>query len=133
VLDLETAELQCHLTTNNQEERAPAWSPDGAKIAYMCRRGGNDFEICVMKADRTGDLQLTDNTVLDASPKWSPDGQKILFHRLVAAGQQQLFVMNADGSDQTKLTDFAGTNLLAAWGKVRANCDKFWPPLPPVN
>jgi Tol biopolymer transport system component len=141
VLDLGTpdAEPDCLLgqTTkfpNFEEERAPAWSPDGRKIAYMCRRGdppnpqnpqqAKTFEICVMNADGTDDLQLTNNTVFDGSPKWSPEGEKILFHRLVGMAQQQLFVMNADGSDQTKLTDFDGTTLLATWGVVRTKCDR---------
>jgi Tol biopolymer transport system component len=46
--------LPVRLTDNAEEERATAWSPDGTRIAFMCRRGGSDFEICVMNADGTG-------------------------------------------------------------------------------
>lgn len=48
-----------------EEERAPAWLPDGRRIVFSCRRGGLDFEICVMNADGTGQVQLTDNDVPD--------------------------------------------------------------------
>jgi Tol biopolymer transport system component len=105
-------------TTNAEEERAPAWSPDGTRLAFMCRRGGTDFEICVMNADGTGQVQLTDNAVLDGTPTWSPDGQQILFHR-PTGGRNQLWVMNADGTGQVQLTNTPGQNLLANWGELR--------------
>jgi len=108
------------LTFNAEEERAASWSPDGARIVFMCRRGGSDFEICVMNADGTGQLQLTDNTVLDATPTWSPDGQKIVFHRPVA-GRFQLWLMNPDGTGQVQLTNTAGLNLFANWGVLRVH------------
>ncbi|MDP9202238.1 MAG: hypothetical protein M3P26_09975, partial [Gemmatimonadota bacterium] len=69
------------LTNNVEEERAPSWSPDGKRIVFSCRRGGPDFEICVMNADGTGQVQLTDNDVPDLTSSWSPDGKKIVFHR----------------------------------------------------
>jgi TolB protein len=106
------------LTNNVEEERAPAWSPDGTRIVFMCRRGGPDFEICIMNADGTGQLQLTDNAVLDATPTWSPDGGQIVFHRPVA-GRFQLWLMNADGTGQTQLTNTPGLNLFANWGELR--------------
>jgi len=53
VKNLETGALT-RLTFNNEEERGPAWSPDGSRIVFMCRRGGPDFEICVMNADGSG-------------------------------------------------------------------------------
>jgi TolB protein len=112
------------LTNNTEEERAPAWSPDGTRIVYMCRHGGNDFEICVMNADGSGQTQLTDNTVIDATPTWSPDGSRIVFSRNVAPGRQQLFEMNPDGTGQVQITDAAGTNLLPHWGALRVKAVK---------
>ncbi|MGZ8796574.1 MAG: TolB family protein, partial [Thermoanaerobaculia bacterium] len=107
------------LTINLEEERAPAWSPDGTRITYMCRKGGSDFEICVMNADGTGQTQLTFNTVNDATPSYSPDGTKIVFQRAFPPTGQQLMTMNPDGTSQTQLTDVPGINIFANWGFIR--------------
>ena len=37
VLNPESTEVPVQLTMNSEEERAPAWSSDGTRIAYMCR------------------------------------------------------------------------------------------------
>jgi Tol biopolymer transport system component len=109
------------------EERAAAWSPQGDKILYSCRIGGgrSDFEICVINADGTGQLQLTDNNVADLSGTWSPDGQQMVFQRLVAGQGPQLFTMaprlNPDGTlpTATQLTHPPGLNLFPHWGELR--------------
>ncbi|MDP9206630.1 MAG: hypothetical protein M3P12_14470 [Gemmatimonadota bacterium] len=107
------------LTNNTEEERAPAWSPDGKRIVFSCRRGGPDFEICVMNADGSGQVQLTDNDVPDLTASWSPDGKKIVFHRRVGGpGQFQLFLMNADGTGEVQLTFPPGLNAFPNWGEV---------------
>lgn len=106
------------LTLNEEEERAVSWSPDGTKIVFMCRRGGSDFEICVMNEDGTDQVQLTDNTVTDGTPTWSPDGLKILFQRPVS-GRFQLLLINPDGTGQVQLTNTPGLNLFANWGEMR--------------
>ena len=107
------------LTNNTEEERAPAWSPDGKRIAFSCRRGGPYFEICVMNRDGTGQVQLTHNDLPDLTPTWSPDGAKIAFHRRVGGrGQFQLFVMNADGTGEVQLTFPPGLNAFPNWGEA---------------
>ena len=113
------------LTFNEVEERAPAWSPDGTRITYMCKQGTvpphSDNEICVMNADGTDQTQLTDNGLNDATPTFSPDGQKILFHRGgggLGTGTH-LLVMNLDGTGQTQITFLPGSSQYANWGFVR--------------
>ncbi len=123
------------LTENNQEERAPAWSPDGTKIVYMCREVfddatqepiivGPDSEVCVMNADGSGQRALTNNTVPDLGPNWSTDGTRIFFVRPVVwpvdrRPYQQLFVINADGTGITQLTVPPGHNSMPNPGAVR--------------
>jgi len=119
VLNADGTGEQQRLTFNTEEERAPSWSPDGNFILFMCRRGGSDFEICVMNADGTGQVQLTFNTVGDLTPTWSPDGQEIVFHRLVTGQGQQLFTIHADGTGEKQLTTPPGNNLIAtSWNEI---------------
>jgi TolB protein len=121
VVDADGKGKPTRLTNNNEEERAPSWSPDGKRIVFSCRRGGPDLEICVMNADGTGQVQLTENAIGDLTPSWSPDGKKIVFHRRVGErGQFQLFLINPDGTEEKQLTFPPGLNAFPNWGEVRS-------------
>jgi Tol biopolymer transport system component len=99
------------LTSNADFDSAPAWSPDGRRLAFENAPGASlqpgvephEKDIYVMDADGTNVRRLTDSPGLDEGPVWSPDGTKIAFSS-DRTGQQEIFVMNADGSDQQALT-----------------------------
>jgi Tol biopolymer transport system component len=81
---------------------APAWSPDGRKIAFRSARDGNG-EVYIVNADGSGLRRLTRNRASDGDPVWSPNGKKIYFVRF-ARGKSDIYLMNADGSGQRNLS-----------------------------
>jgi Tol biopolymer transport system component/DNA-binding winged helix-turn-helix (wHTH) protein len=59
-------------------ESAPAFSPDGRKIAFVATRDENQ-EIYVMNADSSGLIRLTRSKSEDILPRFSPDGRSVIF------------------------------------------------------
>jgi hypothetical protein len=88
---------------------APAWSPDGATLAYEC---GQD--ICAINADRTGFAPLTVDGADNHHPTWSPDGSEIAF-AVTHAGVTELYVMTANGSGAARRTQGVGFVGSPAW------------------
>ena len=61
-----------------REAYAPAWSPDGRRLAYTT----NSHSVWVVGADGRGNHRLTAGSK-DSGPRWSPDGRRIAFVRNV--------------------------------------------------
>ncbi|MEO8927072.1 MAG: prolyl oligopeptidase family serine peptidase [Caulobacteraceae bacterium] len=59
---------------------ALAWSPDGARLAFVSGRGDHAF-IGVWSGKDRPILYLAPSTSKDSSPRWSPDGTRIAFIR----------------------------------------------------
>ena len=75
----------------------PAWSPDGATIAYNV-----SGEIWMVDADGTDHRRLTTTGFASPSFDWSPDSSMIVYY-----GYEDgtgLWVINADGTDNRQLT-----------------------------
>ena len=85
-------------------DSAPAYSPDGARIAFESDADG-DMEIYVMDANGGGVVQLTHNAEHDEGPVFSPDGTQIAFTRGENDVATDVWAMNADGTGQRRLTD----------------------------
>ena len=89
---------------------APAWSPNGAQIAFV-----HGAQIWVVTPDGTGEKPLTSGPPGgDDLPAWSPDGTQIAFVR-----NSQIWVMGTDGLGLRQLTSGDGNSAPA------------WQPLPP--
>ena len=88
-------------------EIAPAWSPDGTKIAFA-----RDRHMHVMNVDGTNETVLGDS--IGGVIAWSPDGTRIAFTGDLYPWQ--IYVMNADGTNPTRFTNNPAWDDNLAWG-----------------
>jgi len=65
------------LTNDSFKESAPAWSPDGKRIAFPSSRSGK-MDIWIINVDGSGLQQVTDQVGdILAKPQWFPDGKRL--------------------------------------------------------
>lgn len=82
-----------NLTSSNQSEVFPQFSPDGMKIAFLIN---NDMYI--MDSDGNNKLSLCNNNDGSRQPQYSPDGKSIIY-----ISGDDLWIVNNDGSDNKML------------------------------
>jgi TolB protein len=82
--------------TQEAEEWAGGWSPDGRTIAFAAHDWQSN-RIFVINADGSGKRALTHELTPETSMSWSPDGEKIAFFD---AG---ISVVNTDGTGLRRL------------------------------
>jgi hypothetical protein len=95
---------------SGQEDSAPAWSPDGTKLAFETHGpvASVDGDIFVLDLESGAVTRLTSDPpgapVHDEGPAWSPDGTMIAFTSERADPNGDIWIMQADGSDPRRLT-----------------------------
>ncbi len=110
---------QTTLVAGAGTDQNPAWSPDGAKVAFsrlfcdpLCGRS----DIYVVNADGTGLRQLTDEAGSELQPAWSPDGRRIVFVRVAEEDFSiDLWVTNGVGTGLSPLTSDTEREFAPAW------------------
>jgi dipeptidyl aminopeptidase/acylaminoacyl peptidase len=106
------------LTSGDWDDQLPAWSPDGARIAFVSGRGSdadrtNDTNVFVVDAKPAAQpraLTTWNGPDHDARPAWSPDGTQIAYlqgsaPKFYAYSRNTLAVVPAGGGTPTLLTD----------------------------
>lgn len=91
-----------HLT----QDQLPAWSPDGARIAFQSSRAGNE-DIWIMDTFGGNLQQVTTHLALDMHPEWAADGCCLLYQSWRDNNFEIMEVrLSTDGNhEHTRLTD----------------------------
>lgn len=94
--------------------RTPAWSPDGAQVAYQgTDPQGNNPGLYLVSAGGGPSTRLTDHET-DRAPSWSPDGSSIAYMSS-RSGRWQLYVVPAAGGQPQPLGASGSNDGLPAW------------------
>jgi len=119
------------VTTEAPDQVAPAWSPDGARIAYMqgslLDPSTNPFKIFTLAVNQTGTrpappIQQTFGTSLDITPAWSPDSSQLVFSSNSQEANFELYLLTPRTASSgqgvaSRLTFFANDDVLPAWSR----------------
>ena len=108
------------VTEDTADEQAPAWSPDGASIAFSTDKNGNR-DVYVIELGSRRIRQLTFHSSDDDRPAWSPDGKSIAFQSTRDSNVDlclnndvwDVWRVPSTGGTATRVTRFRGEN--PAW------------------
>lgn len=91
------------LTDDTALDGEAAFSPDGARIAFVSDRGGS-LDLWLMAADGSGVRQLTDDPATEVSPAWSPDGERLAFISDREGDRTNIFVVEVASGVESQIT-----------------------------
>lgn len=97
----------------NRENTAPAWSPDGKKLAY-CSRSSGDRQIWVYDFNTNREKQITQGSGHKENPSWAPNSLHIVYNTSDSKGGE-LFIINLNQTNSIQITKGAGEKGFPSW------------------
>ena len=104
---LKTGERK-RLSSHAGVNQAPAFSPDGRKLALTLSTRDGNLDIYVLDLDSQALTRITDDPGIDTEPQWSKDGQSLYFTS-DRAGGPQIYKIAARAGEKPKRLTFQGS------------------------
>ncbi|MFZ4828605.1 MAG: TolB family protein [Phototrophicaceae bacterium] len=102
------------VVNSSADDRHPAWSPDGRKLAYASRQDGN-WEIYVYDLVSNNTLRLTYDLSYQGHPSWSNDGQYLVYESYQGENLD-LYISPLDGSQAPiRITENPAPDFSPSW------------------
>jgi TolB protein len=101
------------IVSTSEPIMSPAWSPDGAKIAYVSFESHRPVIFVQTLATGTR-TQVAAFSGINGAPAWSPDGSKLAL-TLSKDGNPNIYIVNLATGEVTQLTKLTGINTEPAW------------------
>lgn len=101
------------ITKANRENSAPSWSPDGKKIAY-CARSGGERQIWVYDVEKDQEIQITQGDGNKENPSWAPNSLHLVYNS-ANPGECNLFITNLNQKTPRQITSGPGEKLFPNW------------------
>lgn len=100
------------ITKRNRENTAPVWSPDGTKIAYCARQGG-ERQIWIYDCVTGQEKQITDGPGHKENPSWAPNSLHLVFN--TAGDKAELFIIHLNQTKAMRIGSESGERRFPAW------------------
>jgi TolB protein len=101
------------ITKHNSESSAPAWSPDGKKIAY-CSKSNGIRQIWIYDFTTKQETQLTQGAGNKENPTWAPNSLHLVYNSS-DAGASELYLINLNQPQATKISSGSGEKHFPNW------------------
>lgn len=113
-----TSRVPIRITNDLADERDPAWSPDGRRLAYASNKDGN-WEIYIYDLQTGETRRMTFNLAFEGAPSWSPDGN-FLAYETYQNGNLDIYVLPVTDVNATlqPVTQEASPDFSPAWSPL---------------
>lgn len=101
------------ISKQNRESTAPAWSPDGSKLAY-CAMTNGVRQIWIYDFEKKEERQITQGPGNKENPTWAANSLHLIYNSTGSASD--LFLINLNQPQATKISSGPGEKRFPNWG-----------------